>query len=144
MGFAFIDEMGYVFSEDQIILVIISLFILIAIVVVAIQWRKASVEKSKVDLLEKQTELKKIELVEKDLEAKRVNESMTDLSQEDRERLQQIRLNTSEIISTVSLLNAEVNQRVEQLEAKSELLKIRKITKELDKKEKEIEKSLEE
>ncbi|MCD7781342.1 MAG: hypothetical protein LUG89_01380 [Methanosphaera sp.] len=134
--------MALAFTEDQIFLLILSIIFLVVVIVVVVEWRKVAISKNKVLLVEKQAELKKIELVEKDLEAKRVNESLTDLSKEDQERLQQIRVNTSEIVGKVSLLNTEVNERVEQLEAKSELLKLQKLADKLDKKEQEIENSL--
>ena len=66
---------------------------------------------------------------------------MSDLSEEDQERLRQIRINTAEIIGKVGLLNTEVTEKVEQLEAKSELLKLQKLSEQLSKKEEEIEKS---
>jgi hypothetical protein len=92
--------------------------------------------------LEKKAELKKIELVEKDLESKRMKENITELSEEDQEKLKNIRSNTTEIMAKVGLLNSEVSEKVEQLEAKSELLKLQKLSKELEKKEAELEKSL--
>ena len=67
---------------------------------------------------------------------------MSDLSEEDQERLRQIRINTAEIIGKVGLLNTEVTEKVEQLEAKSELLKLQKLSEQLSKKEEEIEKAL--
>lgn len=134
--------MHIAFTEEQIMIMILSLLFVIAVIVIVIEWRKNSVSRNNVLLLEKQTELKKIELVEKDLENKRRKENMSDLSKEDQEKLQQIRLNTAEIMGKVGLLSTEVNEKVEQLEAKSELLKLQKLTEKLDKKEQEIEKSL--
>lgn len=136
--------MAISFTTDQIMIIVLALIFLIAIIVIVIEWRKSSVSRNNVALLEKQAELKKIELVEKDLESKRRKEDMTDLSEEDQEKLKQIRLNTSEVMAKVGLLSTEVNERAEQLEAKSELLKLQKLAKKLDKKEKEIEKSLKE
>lgn len=136
--------MAISFTTDQIMIMVLALIFLIAIIVIVIEWRKSSVSRNNVALLEKQAELKKIELVEKDLESKRRKEDMTELSEEDQEKLKQIRLNTSEVMAKVGLLSTEVNERAEQLEAKSELLKLQKLAKKLDKKEKEIEKSLKE
>ena len=42
----------------------------------------------------------------------------------------------------MGLLNTEVTEKVEQLEAKSELLKLQKLSEQLSKKEEEIEKAL--
>ncbi|OED29707.1 hypothetical protein [Methanosphaera sp. WGK6] len=130
------------FTEDQIFLLALAIIFLIAIIVIVVEWRKSAVSRNNVTLLERQMELKKIELVEKDLENKRMKENMSELSKEDQEKLQQIRINTSEIMGKVGLLSTEVNERVEQLEAKSELLKLQKLAEKLDKKEAEIEKSL--
>jgi hypothetical protein len=115
---------------------------LILVIVVVVEWRKAAVSKNSILLLEKKAELKKIELVEKDLESKRMKENITELSEEDQEKLKNIRSNTTEIMAKVGLLNSEVSEKVEQLEAKSELLKLQKLSKELEKKEAELEKSL--
>ena len=134
--------MNIAFTEEQLMIIILSLLFVIAIIVIVIEWRKNAVSKNNVLLLEKKTELKKIELVEKDLENKRRKEDMSGLSEEDQERLRQIRINTAEIIGKVGLLNTEVTEKVEQLEAKSELLKLQKLSEQLSKKEKEIEKAL--
>ena len=135
--------MDIMFSQDQLLLLIIAVIFLIAVIIIVLAWMKISSSRNSILLLEKQTELKKIELVEKDLENKRRKENLSDLSEEDQEKLKEIRLNTSEIMAKVGLLNTEVSERVEQLEAKSELLKLKKLSQELDKKEREIEKSLE-
>ena len=90
--------MNIAFTEEQLMIIILSLLFVIAIIVIVIEWRKNAVSKNNVLLLEKKTELKKIELVEKDLENKRRKEDMSDLSEEDQERLRQIRINTAEII----------------------------------------------
>ena len=113
-----------------------------AIIAIVMAWRKNSESKNAVLLLEKQTELKKVELVERDLENKQRKENLSELSQEDQERLRQIRTNTSEIMGKISLLSSEVNEKADQLEAKSELLKLQKLSEKLDKKQAEIEKSL--
>ena len=134
--------MNIAFTEEQLMIIILSLLFVIAIIVIVIEWRKNAVSKNNVLLLEKKTELKKIELVEKDLENKRRKEDMSDLSEEDQERLRQIIINTAEIIVKVGLLNTEVTEKVEQLEAKSELLKLQKLSEQLSKKEEEIEKAL--
>ena len=134
--------MNIAFTEEQLMIIILSLLFVIAIIVIVIEWRKNAVSKNNVLLLEKKTELKKIELVEKDLENKRRKEDMSDLSEEDQEWLRHIRINTAEIIGKVGLLNTEVTEKVEQLEAKSELLKLQKLSEQLSKKEEEIEKAL--
>lgn len=130
--------MDVIFTSDQIFLLILAVIFLIAVIVIVIEWRKSAVSKNDIILLEKQAELKKIELVERDLESKQRKESLAELSEEDQEKLKQIRLNTSEITAKVGLLSTQVNERVEQLEAKNELVKLQKLSVELDKKEKEL------
>ncbi|MBO7719818.1 MAG: hypothetical protein J6S29_06695 [Methanosphaera sp.] len=134
--------MDMIFTQDQLMILILSVILLIAIIVVVVEWRKTAVSKNSIVLLEKKAELKKIELVEKDLETKRMKESLTELSEEDQEKLKNIRSNTSEIMAKVGLLSTQVNEKVEQLEAKSELLKLQKLELELEKKEAELEKAL--
>lgn len=131
-------SMDIIFSADQLFLLILAVIFLIAVIVIVIEWRKTTVSKNDVILLEKQAELKKIELVEKDLESKQRKENLADLSEEDQEKLKQIRLNTSEITAKVGLLSSQVSERVDQLEAKNELIKLQKLSLELDKKEKEL------
>ncbi len=130
--------MDMIFTGDQIFLLILAVIFLIAVIVIAIEWRKSNVSKNDIKLLEKQAELKKIEIVEKDLDNKQKKENMADLSEEDQEKLKQIRANTSQITAKVDLLSSQVNERVDQLEAKNELVKLLKLSEELDKKEKEL------
>lgn len=130
--------MDMIFTGDQIFLLILAIIFLIAVITIVIEWRKSNVSKNEVILLEKKAELKKIELVEKDLDNKQRKENLTDLSEEDQNKLKEIRTNTSVITAKVGLLSSQVNERVEQLEAKNELVKLLKLSNELDKKEKEI------
>ena len=118
--------MDMIFTGDQIFLLILAVIFLIAVITIAIEWRKSTVSKNDIILLEKQAELKKIELVEKDLESKQRKENLADLSEEDQNKLKEIRTNTSEITAKVGLLSTQVNERVEQLEAKNELVKLLK------------------
>jgi len=127
-----------IFTADQIFLLILAVIFLIAIITIVVEWRKSNVSKNEIILLEKQAELKKIELVEKDLDSKQRKENLADLSEEDQNKLKEIRTNTSEITAKVGLLTTQVNERVEQLEAKNELVKLLKLSNELDKKEKEL------
>jgi hypothetical protein len=127
-----------IFTGDQIFLLILAVIFLIAIIVIAVEWRKSNVSRNDIILLEKQAELKKIEIVEKDLENKQRKENLADLSESDQEKLKEIRNNTSQITAKVGLLSSQVNERVEQLEAKNELVKLQKLSNELDKKEKEL------
>ena len=130
--------MDLIFTGDQLFLLVLAVIFLIAVIVIAVQWRKSNVSRNDVILLEKQAEIKKIELVEKDLENKQRKENFADLSEADQEKLREIRTNTAAISAKVGLLTSEVNERVEQLEVKNELVKLRKLSLELDKKEKEL------
>ena len=134
--------MNMAISQDYLVILALAVIALIAIIAIVMAWRKNSESKNAVLILEKQTELKKVELVERDLENKQRKENLSELSQEDQERLRQIRTNTSEIMGKISLLSSEVNEKADQLEAKSELLKLQKLSEKLDKKQAEIEKSL--
>ena len=134
--------MNMAISQDYLVILALAVIALIAIIAIVMAWRKNSESKNAVLLLEKQTELKKVELVERDLENKQRKENLSELSQEDQERLRQIRTNTSDILGKISLLSSEVNEKADQLEAKSELLKLQKLSEKLDKKQAEIEKSL--
>lgn len=134
--------MDIIFTNDQIFLLTLSILFVIMVIIIVIEWRKNNKSRNDIILLEKQTELKKIELVEKDLELKQRKENLTELSEEDQEKLKQIRMNTAEITAKVGLLSTQVNERVEQLEAKSELVKLQKLTLELEQKDKELEKLL--
>ena len=130
--------MDMIFTGDQIFLLIIAIIFLIAVIIIAIEWRKSNVSKNEIKLLEKQAELKKIEIVEKDLQNKQKKDNLAELSEEDQNKLKEIRSNTSQIAAKVDLLSSQVNERVDQLEAKNELVKLMKLSQELDKKEKEL------
>ncbi|RAP45629.1 MAG: hypothetical protein BZ135_05420 [Methanosphaera sp. rholeuAM6] len=130
--------MDLIFTGDQIFLLVLAVIFLIAVIVIVVAWYKSSVSKNDIVLLEKQAELKKIEIVERDLENKQRKESFAQLSDEDMEQLKSIRNNTSELSAKVGLLSSQVNERVELLEVKNELVKLQKLSVELDKKEKEL------
>lgn len=136
--------MDLIFSTDQLFILILSIIFMIAIIAIVIQIRKSNVSKNEIKLLEKQAELKKIELVEKDLDNRRKKDNFAELSEEEQEKLKEIRSNTAHIAARVDLLSSQMNERVEQLEAKSELVKLQKLSMELDKKEAELEKKLKE
>lgn len=130
--------MDMIFTNDQIFLITLAVIFLIGVIVIVVFWHKSSVSKNSIILLEKQAELKKIEIVERDLESKQRNDSFAQLSDEDKEQLMSIRNNTSELSAKVNLLSSQVNERVELLEIKNELVKLKKLSVELDEKEKEL------
>ena len=129
-----------ILSQEYIIAIALSIIILLGLIVIVREWRKVNEAKHNVLLLEKQTELKKINLDEKDLEEKRRRETLTRIPKEQQERLDAIKDDTDQIMQKIGYLNTEVNERVEKLEAETELVKLKKLSEELDKKESKLKK----
>ncbi|MDO5851041.1 MAG: hypothetical protein Q4Q23_00980 [Methanobacteriaceae archaeon] len=129
-----------ILSQEYIIAIALAIIILLGLIVIVREWRKVNEAKHNVLLLEKQTELKKINLVEKDLEEKRRRETLTRIPKEQQERLDAIKDDTDQIMQKIGYLNTEVNERVEKLEAETELVKLKKLSEELDKKESKLKK----
>ena len=90
--------------------------------------------------MEKEIELKKIAMVEKDLENKRIMENPIQLPEEQQAQLTQIRDSTAEVMSNVGYLHSEINERLARLEAQTELKKLEKMLKEIEEKEKKLNK----
>ena len=119
------------------------IFILILVIILAIvvsQWKKVSQSNNTLKLMEKEIELKKISMVEKDLENKRMMENPIQLPKEQQEQLTQIRDSTAEVMSNVGYLHSEINERLARLEAQTELKKLEKMLKEIEVKEKKLNK----
>jgi len=129
--------------SDNIVLIILTLLAAIVVIIVVVQWKKVRETQNNVALVEKQVELKKISLVEKDLETKRMMENVLPLPKEQQEELAKIRRNTSDIMHKVGYLHGEISERVALLEAKAEYGKLQKLMKDLEKKEKDIDKKVE-
>ena len=129
-----------ILSQEYIIGIAIAIIILLALIIIVREWRKVNEAKHNVLLLEKQTELKKINLVEKDLEEKRRRETLTRIPKEQQGKLDAIKDDTDKIMQKIGYLNSEVNERVELLEAETELVKLKKLSEELDKKESKLKK----
>ena len=96
-----------------------------------------------VKLVEKQVELKKIALVEKDMETKRMMQNILPLPAEKQEQLSKIRGNTAELMNKVGYLHSEISERVALLEAKAEYGKLQKLMNDLEKKESDLDKKVE-
>ena len=124
-------------------LIIVAVIAAIVIIVVVSEWRKVRQAQNNVALVEKQVELKKIALVEKDLETKRLMENVIPLPKDQQEQLANIRQGTSDIMHKVGYLHSEISERVARLEAKAEYGKLQKLMKDLEKKESELDKKLE-
>ena len=129
--------------SENIVPIILAVLAAIVIIIVVIQWKKVRETQNNVALVDKQVELKKISLVEKDLETKRIMENVIPLPKEQQEELANIRRNTSDIMHKVGFLHSEIGERVARLEAKAEYGKLQKLMKDLEKKESDLDKKVE-
>ena len=125
---------------DQLFILILVIIVVFFIIFVIFQWRKISQSKNEISLIEKEIELKKMAMVEKDLENKRIMENPIQLPAEQQEQLTQIRDSTAEVMSNVGYLHSEINERLARLEAQTELKKLEKMLKEIEEKEKKLNK----
>lgn len=123
--------------------IIIAVIAAIVIIVAFSEWRKVREAQNNVALVEKQVELKKISLVEKDLETKRLMENVIPLPKDQQEQLANIRQGTSDIMHKVGYLHSEISERVARLEAKAEYGKLQKLMKDLERKESDLDKKME-
>jgi hypothetical protein len=129
--------------SENIVWIILAVLAAIVIIIVVLQWKKVRETQNNVALVDKQVELKKISLVEKDLETKRIMENVIPLPKEQQEELANIRRNTSDIMHKVGFLHSEISERVARLEAKAEYGKLQKLMKDLEKKESDLDKKVE-
>jgi hypothetical protein len=129
--------------SENIVWIILAVLATVVIIIVVTQWKKVRKTQNNVALVEKQVELKKISLVEKDLETKRMMENVLPLPKEQQEELAKIRRNTSDIMHKVGYLHSEISERVALLEAKAEYGKLQKLMKDLEKKEGDLDKKVE-
>ena len=125
---------------SQIFILILVIILAIVVIIIATQWKKVSQSNNTLKLMEKEIELKKIAMVEKDLENKRLMEKPIELPTEQQEQLSQIRDSTAEVMSNVGYLHSEINERLARLEAQTELKKLEKMLKEIEDKEKKLNK----
>ncbi|MBI5679582.1 MAG: hypothetical protein HZC47_01600 [Methanobacterium sp.] len=129
--------------SQNIVLIIMTVIAAIVIIVVVTEWKKVRETQNNVALVEKQVELKKISLVEKDIDTKRMMENVIPLPKEQQEQLAKIRQGTSDVMHKVGYLHSEISERVAHLEAKAEYGKLQKLMKDLEEKEKELDKKME-
>ena len=129
--------------SENIVWIIFAVLGAIVVLVVVIQWKKVRETQNNVALVEKQVELKKISLVEKDLESKRLMENVIPLPKEEQEKLANIRQGTSDIMHKVGYLHSELSERMARLESQAEYGKLQKLMKDLENKEKEMDKKIE-
>lgn len=129
--------------SQNIVWIIIVVIAAIVVIIAFSEWRKVREAQNNVALVEKQVELKKISLVEKDLETKRMMENVIPLPKDQQERLANIRQSTSDTMHKVGYLHSEISERVARLEAKAEYGKLQKLMKDLEKKEADLDKKME-
>lgn len=124
----------------QIFILILVVIFCIIIALVITQWKKVSQSNNTLKLMEREIELKKIAMVEKDLETKRLMENPIKLPNDQQEHLTQIRNSTSDVRNNVGYLHSEINERLARLEAQTEMKKLEKMLKEIEDKEKKLNK----
>jgi len=129
---------GTVISQQNIIWLIIAILGFITVIIVSIQWRRVRESQNDIVLLEKQIELKKISLVENDLKAKRLMETTIPLPKEKQERLSAIRKDTTNLMRELGYLQSEISERLALLEAQTEFKKLKKMLRDIEKKEAEL------
>ncbi|MDI9623423.1 MAG: hypothetical protein QFX38_00825 [Methanothermobacter sp.] len=133
---------GSIIIPQNLMILILAFIAFVAIVIIAIQWRKVREVQNNVLLLEKEIELRKISLVEKDLESKRLMETTIPLPKEQQEKLAKIRKDTKNIMQRIGYLHSEISERLARLEAQTEFRKLEEMLKDIEKKEKEMDKIL--
>lgn len=129
---------GTVISQQNIIWLIIAILGFITVIIVSIQWRRVRESQNDIVILEKQIELKKISLVENDLKAKRLMETTIPLPKEKQERLSAIRKDTMSLMHELGYLQSEISERLALLEAQTEFKKLKKMLRDIEKKEAEL------
>lgn len=125
---------------DQMFYLIIIIIIAIVLIVIVAQWRKIAQAKTSVAILEKEIQLKKMSMVEKDIESKRLMDNPIPLPQNQQDSLQAIRQSTTDTRNEIGYLHSEINERLARLEAQTEQKKLEKMLKEIEAKEKKLNK----
>lgn len=122
----------------QIFILVLVIIIALLIIIVVVQWRKVKQSQGTIQMIDKEIELKKMSMVEKDLEAKRLMENPIPLPKDQQDHLSSIRKSTSEIMNDVGFKHNEINERLALLEAQTEQKKLEKMLKEIEAKEKKL------
>ena len=126
---------------DQTFLLIILLIVSLVLIIIVYQWRKVAQARTSVDMLEKEIQLKKMSMVEKDIESKRLMDNPIPLPQDQQDSLKAIRQSTNDVRSEIGYLHSEINERLARLEAQTEQKKLEKMLKEIEAKEKKLNKT---
>ena len=125
---------------DQMFLLIIVIIVAVVLIVIVAQWRRVAQGKTSVALLEKEIQLKKMSMVEKDIESKRLMDNPIPLPKDQQDSLQAIRQSTTNTRNEIGYLHSEINERLARLEAQTEQKKLEKMLKEIEAKEKKLNK----
>ena len=123
---------------NQMFILILVIIVAIVLLIIVFEWRKASQSKNSVLMLEKEIELKKMSMVEKDIESKRLMDNPIPLPQDKQDSLSAIRQSTTDVRGEVGYLHSEINERLARLEAQTEQKKLEKMLKEIEEKEKKL------
>ncbi len=126
---------------DQMFLLIILLIVSLVLIIIVYQWRKVAQARTSVDMLEKEIQLKKMSMVEKDIESKRLMDNPIPLPQDQQDSLKAIRQSTNDVRSEIGFLHSQINERLARLEAQTEQKKLEKMLKEIEAKEKKLNKT---
>ena len=125
---------------DQMFILILVVILALVIIIIVFQWRKVSQAKTSVEMLEKEIQLKKMSMVEKDIETKRLMDNPIPLPQDQQDSLKAIRQSTTDVRNEIGYLHSEINERLARLEAQTEQKKLEKMLKEIEVKEKKLNK----
>ena len=125
---------------DQMFILILVVILALVIIIIVFQWRKVSQAKTSVEMLEKEIQLKKMSMVEKDIESKRLMDNPIPLPKDQQDSLKAIRQSTTDVRNEIGYLHSEINERLARLEAQTEQKKLEKMLKEIEAKEKKLNK----
>ena len=134
-------EMTIPTIPDQMFYLILVIILSLVLIIVVYQWRKVAQAKNSVAMLEKEIQLKKMSMVEKDIESKRLMDNPIPLPQDQQDSLKAIRQSTNDVRSEIGYLHSEINERLARLEAQTEQKKLEKMLKEIEAKEKKLNKT---
>ena len=125
---------------DQMFILILVVILALVLTIIVFQWRKVAQAKTSVEMLEKEIQLKKMSMVEKDIETKRLMDNPIPLPQDQQDSLKAIRQSTNDVRNEIGYLHSEINERLARLEAQTEQKKLEKMLKEIEAKEKKLNK----
>ena len=133
-------EMTIPTIPDQMFYLILVIILSLVLIIVVYQWRKVAQAKNSVAMLEKEIQLKKMSMVEKDIEFKRLMDNPIPLPKDQQDSLKAIRQSTTDVRNEIGYLHSEINERLARLEAQTEQKKLEKMLKEIEAKEKKLNK----